>query len=750
MSSLTLRQLRASSLCFVCCLLLNTPALRAALPDSAFVQESAEIFPAPVSTAVTSSALRSLVIDSEQRVWLGTASGVFRLEARTRTWKQMSPQGHEGPVFALLLGPDHKIYAGTWDGIQVWDQEHFSRLANVEGPVSALALIPGGVLTAGPNGVMQINSEGALPLTAKFPSTVRGVQVDLRGEIWIGSSSGLWHRQNGKIEPIHSLSSGPSSDVRALVLSTDGTLWCGGSGGVNGYRDGRWTLSLDPSKGLPDSRVQALGLSSENVLWIGTARGVARYHQGGWSLLHSRRWLLDDDVRSIAFDAEGSAWVATATGVSKILKRPLRLSEKESGFRDICLTRHIREPGIVEKCRLTIPGDLSSREPQDDDNDGGYTAVYLAMQSYRFAATGDPAAREQARQAFHALEFLQHVTGTAGFLARTVIPSTWTRMADPNEEVSQIEQAARRVEDGRFKNVIHRWRASADGRWLWKGDTSSDELSAHIFGYYFYYQLAAEDPERTRVREQVRKLVDHLIENEFTFRDLDGKHTRWGVWTPDRLIQDPNWLLEAGINAVELSCFLKVAHFMTGEARYQEHYDRLLRDPRWRNLIREAKNLNPATRTHIDDELLAFVYGPLLLLEKDPALKRLYRQSFDRWHAAVRPDVTPFFEMLYAAVTKNTRSLEAAVKVLRETPLDLIRWEVDNSHREDLRLVRTPELEHWQTPRLLPPSERGVPRTDDNPRLAVQGDGGRTESDGVFWLLPYWMGRYYGFIEAPR
>ena len=86
-------------------------------------------------------------------------------------------------------------------------------------------------------------------------------------------------------------------------------------------------------------------------------------------------------------------------------------------------------------------------------------------------------------------------------------------------------------------------------RWRWKGDTSSDELSAHIFGYYFYYQLAAEDPERARVREQVRKLVDHLIENEFTFRDLDGKHTRWGVWTPDRLIQDPNWLLEAGINA---------------------------------------------------------------------------------------------------------------------------------------------------------------------------------------------------------
>jgi hypothetical protein len=31
----------------------------------------------------------------------------------------------------------------------------------------------------------------------------------------------------------------------------------------------------------------------------------------------------------------------------------------------------------------------------------------------------------------------------------------------------------------------------------------------------------------------------------------------------------------------------------------------------------------------------------------------------------------------------------------------------------------------------------------------VQGDGGQTESDGVFWLLPYWMGRYYGYILPP-
>jgi hypothetical protein len=93
--------------------------------------------------------------------------------------------------------------------------------------------------------------------------------------------------------------------------------------------------------------------------------------------------------------------------------------------------------------------------------------------------------------------------------------------------------------------------------------------------------------------------------------------------------------------------------------------------------------------------------------------------------------------------------MEDSLMFLRDAPLDLVRWTVDNTRREDLKRVRAPELETWQTDRLPPPSERGVMRWDDNPWRAVQGDGGQTESDGVFWLLPYWMGRYYGYILPP-
>ena len=96
------------------------------------------------------------------------------------------------------------------------------------------------------------------------------------------------------------------------------------------------------------------------------------------------------------------------------------------------------------------------------------------------------------------------------------------------------------------------------------------------------------------------------------------------------------------------------------------------------------------------------------------------------------------------------KQLKESIKYLRDASLDLVRWTVDNSKREDLRIVRTPELEMLQTNRLLPPDESGVIRWDENPFRAVQGDGGHTESDGVWWMLPYWAGRYYGYIMPPQ
>jgi hypothetical protein len=697
------------------------------------------------------------MVDSKSRVWMASDQGVHRFDPATHTWQLLTVASHAGPAFSLAMDADGTVYAATWEGLHRWKLgESFEAVREPAHPLGAVVISSragaGGELrAAGPDGVWRIAPGTApIPLPGPTPGTVRAIAVSPGTSTWLGTPYGLWRSAGGgSFVNLHSLAGGPSSDVKAVTVAGDGTVWAGGLGGVSAYRGGRPVLSLTPATGLPCSEVQCLAWSPGG-LWIGTAGGLARWQAGRWSWRHSRRWLCNDNVLGVAVAPDGTVWAATPDGLSALHAEGTTLMRKAELYLAACLERHIRPPGIVEKCRLRTPGDLTTAGPQDDDNDGGYTAVYLAMQSLRYAATHDPGARAQARAAMDALVFLREVAGTNGFFARTVIPADWDRKADPNETLSLQDQAARRVEDGRFKYVPERWRRSKDGRWLWKGDTSSDEVCAHFFGYFYYWQLAADPGERARVREQVGRIADHILTHHGALQDLDGAPTRWGVWTPDRVLHDPNWLQESWINPVELSSFLKLAHHVTGEARYEEAYRKLLADRDWRAAVRKAKNLNPATRTHIDDELLAFVYPALLSLEHDPALRRLYRESFENWHNAVSADQVPFFEFLYAALTGRREGLASAVEVLRDTPLDLVRWTVDNTRREDLRQVRRPELEHWQTSRLVPASERGIPRTDENVWRSVQGDGGATESDGVFWLLPYWLARQHGLLDAGR
>ncbi len=120
----------------------------------------------------------------------------------------------------------------------------------------------------------------------------------------------------------------------------------------------------------------------------------------------------------------------------------------------------------------------------------------------------------------------------------------------------------------------------------------------------------------------------------------------------------------------------------------------------------------------------------------------------------VENDWNPYFNFTFGLIGGKNFQLDQSIEFLRDQPLDLVQWTVDSSKREDLSLVRFPMLEPLQTSRMLPPSERGVMRWDKNPWNTISGDfhdsSGRLESCGVFWLLPYWMGRYYEYIDAPE
>jgi streptogramin lyase len=725
----------------------------AGAPDIPFDQEYHEAF--PVAEKAGANDVRAVAVDGQGGVWIAAAAGVYHLAAGKKEWVSLFSEEDAGPAFTVAADASGAIWAGTWKGLYRSEGERLVRIPEVDGPIYALALGAAPPAAFGPDGWWEQTGNGWARKPLPCARSVRAAVPDDSGGMWIATGMGLFHVTAAGTRVYQSNDAILGGDVHGLAFAPDGTLWAGGLGGVTQYRNGERKGDITTEQGLPNPFVQAVAWGPDGRMWIGTQYGLARHDGTGASVRHGRRWLLDDEVRSIAFDADGTAWIATGSGVSAIRRKPMTLEEKADYFMEICLRRHVREPWIVERVHLPKPGDDSQWEPEDDDNDGGYTAVYLVMEACRYAVTESPEARENARRAFELLLFLQEVTETPGFMARTVVPVSWNespkpfQLHDRNQTYTEVELAARRVDDPRFKPVEVRWHPSSDGEWLWKGDTSSDEITAHFFGMLFYHDLVAGTDEKARVAALARRIMDYIIDHDYVLVDLDGKHTRWGVWAPERLNHDPDWRAERGINSAEILSYLKTTWHLTGDEKYQREFLRLLHEHGYGENVRRAKSFERSWRTHIDDELLAFAYPGLMLYEQDAELKTLFRESLDGWYEGVRHEQSPFFNFIYGLLTGADPQPGDSLLFLRDAPLDLINWTMDNSRREDIRLVRAPVFEVLSTSRLLPPSERGVVRWDKNPWAAVQGDGGRSAWAPTYWLLPYWLGRYAGFIAAP-
>jgi hypothetical protein len=173
--------------------------------------------------------------------------------------------------------------------------------------------------------------------------------------------------------------------------------------------------------------------------------------------------------------------------------------------------------------------------------------LYVAAEAFRYGATGDPSAKRTARRSLDALMFLERVSGIDGFVARSVV-----RIDDDPQKY-----------DGE-------WHRSADGRWWWKGDTSSDEVVGHYFAYHIYFELAASEQEKEEIRAYVGRITDHILDHGLYYVGPSGKPTTWGVWAPEKLNHDLRRFGDRGLNSLEILSHLKVAERIVGKPRYAQ------------------------------------------------------------------------------------------------------------------------------------------------------------------------------------
>ena len=473
---------------------------------------------------------------------------------------------------------------------------------------------------------------------------------------------------------------------------------------------------------LPDTDITVVKAAPSSEIWIGSRQGVVRLHRDLQTreYFSGKRWLPDDHVTGIGFEGEAT-WIETRGGYARIAYVPMTLVEKSRTFVARVQARHVRW-GLTSDSRLQVPGDVSSNQTVSSDNDGLWTAMYVAAEAFRYKVTGEPEARANARQGMSALMRLESITGIPGFPARSFI------------KIGTDVQPT----DGE-------WHDTPDRQWRWKGDTSSDEIVGHYFAYPIYYDLVADESEKPALRGAIERITSHILDHNYQLVGPRGR-TRWGWWGPDVIWEDPD---ETGLRALHILSHLRVALHMTANdtlrTRFRTAYQELIDKHRYHWLTRNQKIMVPGVINHSDDELAFLSYYPLLRYETDPALIAVYRQSLERSWQIERPERNPLWNVIYAAGSGASEfDRDAALRTLREIPMDMIEWSVKNSHRRDVPIDPLRDrFKRAQALIVLPYDELPMSKWNGNPYLLDGGREGRSEDDGGYFLLPYWMGRFH-------
>ena len=336
----------------------------------------------------------------------------------------------------------------------------------------------------------------------------------------------------------------PSDKIHCIAFDRCGYLWVGTENGPAIYDNCVTWLTADKMTLLPKNPVYKIAEDKAGGKYFATDIGVAYLKDAALKYFSAARWVPDNKINDIAVSDDGNLiYVATDKGLSVITAEHTTLAEKAEYFEEMMEKYFIRRGFTATR---TFSDNLDNGTVDISDNDGLWTACYVAAESFRYGATGDEDALRKARRGMNALLFLTQITGIPGFTARAV--------RYPGEEG--------------YGDGDTEWTLSPDGSCEWKGETSSDEMTGHFFGFSVYFDLCADDTEKEKIRNALCAIGDHIIANNYRLVDKDGLPTTWACWNPQLLNYTDKWFAEKGINSLELLAFLKVCYHVSGDEKY--------------------------------------------------------------------------------------------------------------------------------------------------------------------------------------
>ena len=536
-------------------------------------------------------------------------------------------------------------------------------------------------------------------------------------------------------------------------------------------------------------------VSTDGVLWLGSEGGVTRWDETAEDddkVMHfgGDRYLYDNKVVSLIPDDDKGVWVQTQTGVVHIEMKPVSPREKAEML--LAESRRIVDRrGMYSQKRLATPRDLDSFVPYGhSDNDGGFTSWFSVGMLHRYAVLkrelGEDAPETKEALAFamrtsEACMLLLHISKRGnGFPARSYlapdepVPDDGLFYRIQGDKAVGIETTDTKKKGifgmeidasapipERLRKLFTERGYTEDGI-VYKGDTSSDEVTAHFMQlYYSHLFLKGIDPEFDElVKTSTVGLMSHIIDNGYQLMECNGQPTTWAKWNTDYFNTAMGWT-DACLNSAELLSYLKMTMAITGEkGRWQEEYEKLIGmgyadlvekhyDRAYQTSLLEGNDI-AAELMYGDNMLAACSFWALCTLEEDPGLLAKYKRGFESWRGTVCCEDMPGYEYPFAlSCGTEGLNMEGNAKWFERFNVSRLAAGVYLEGRNDVAKKHRWNYDYCQTSFLLQPDEHFIAKYDRDPWEYKNVDSGGmyvVESCYVY-TYAYWIGIYHGLIE---
>ena len=322
--------------------------------------------PAPAALQHLNGALKTLLTDSNNCLWIGTV-GDGLLRSCNGAIEQFSKRDGltSDLVLSLMQDREGNVWVGTSNGLDRFREPKAVRISKKEGLAgnactAVCAVRSGGVWVGSSRGGLDfVNGRSITHYGAALRgATVLSLHEDASGTLWLGSTSGLYYRSAMQLVPVRT-TAGRTLERIVAMADFNGVLWAADAdqglfrvqnhhaepetaitiprarnifslyvdragelcigyfqGGMTIYDLGDGRASEFAAE-LPGGAVQAIFQDSTGSLWVGADRGLSRRRNGRWT-----KWDAPfgpgESVEGIAGRDGGDLWMLTGAGLMQV------------------------------------------------------------------------------------------------------------------------------------------------------------------------------------------------------------------------------------------------------------------------------------------------------------------------------------------------------------------------------------------------------------------------------------------------